>query len=80
MKTIKRNRSPEKVLNLEDTVNLTTIDGQKLSAHPTYRFSDKEWNNIASKDQQKFLIMKNKYFRAKKRKQKKFMNLKIILL
>ena len=71
MRKINRNKLPIKVLNSVDSVILMTIDGQKLSAHPTYRFSDKEWNNIDSKDQQKFLIMKNKYFRAKKRKQKK---------
>ena len=71
MKTLKRNSSPGKVLNLEDTIILTTIDGQKVSAHPTYRFSEKEWNNIVSNDQRKFLIMKNKYIRRKKKESKK---------
>ena len=80
MKTNKRNRSAENVLNLEDTVSLTTINGKTLRAHPTYRFSKKEWNTINPKDQRKFLIMKSKYCRLKKKASKKNKNLKIILL
>ena len=70
MKAIKSNKLSENILNLVDTVTLTTIDGQKLTAYPTYRFSDKEWSNIKLKDKRKFLAVKAKYIRMKKKASK----------